>query len=204
MTIWRFSLFALIGLAGCAEGLGGPGQDAPPLRQAELARGAVRVAAPDGYCIDPRSLRARFAAIARCDTLGDTANVHDAALALVTISLAPLAGAALSGDATSLAAESELLDAHQTEGLILARLRGAPLQPGFSEIYWRGMGEINDFAVGLAIYAPENSSLTRQPGAEFLDEIMQGLQRDNLQNDAGAETSDTQTSLSQRLMSLFS
>lgn len=35
-----------------------------------MANGALTLVAPEGFCIDKRSLKSSFALLARCDTLG--------------------------------------------------------------------------------------------------------------------------------------
>ena len=70
-----FAALALLTLSACEGGQGfsrggSPVAEEKPLRQAILADGAVQVVPPQGYCIDPKSLKSRFALMARCDALG--------------------------------------------------------------------------------------------------------------------------------------
>ena len=66
---------AMLTLSACEGGQGfsfgsrGGAAD-KPLLQTALAGGAVQVVPPQGYCIDPKSLKRRFALMARCDALG--------------------------------------------------------------------------------------------------------------------------------------
>ena len=70
------------------------GAEASVLTSAGLAGGDIRVSGPDGYCVDPNSLRRSatggFAAIASCNILSGGAQgpVIEPALAIVTVSKA--------------------------------------------------------------------------------------------------------------------
>ena len=70
--------FSLGGSTGAAE---------EPLRQTILADGAVQVVPPQGYCIDRKSLKSRFALMARCDALGLPDVVTAAPLGILTLAL---------------------------------------------------------------------------------------------------------------------
>ena len=73
MNTWTFkglvtTLATCLALAGCdaVDGLALSGAfDREPLKTAELADGAITLVPPEGFCIDPRSLKARFALMAR-------------------------------------------------------------------------------------------------------------------------------------------
>ncbi|MEO0939448.1 MAG: hypothetical protein AAFY38_14945 [Pseudomonadota bacterium] len=180
MITWRSSLaLAALLLAGCAEGSapaflkGGSAPEATaPLREAALARGAVRLVAPSGYCIDADALGPRFAAMARCDTLGgaDGGGV-DRPLALITISLARG-----NGEAPPVPGGSEMLERRNGDNMTLLRLRGAALDDGFDDVSWRGYGQVGQFAVGLAAYGPEGGQITGEAGARLLTGVMANLQ----------------------------
>lgn len=180
MTTWRYSLaLAALVLAGCAEGSAPAflaGASTPeatgPLREAMLARGAVRLVAPAGYCIDAGALGPRFAALARCDTLGGAGDGgSEQPLALVTVSLARG-----DGDAPPVPGGAEMLERRDGDNITLLRLRGAALDDGFDDVSWRGYGQVGRFAVGLAAYGPEGGQITGEPGAQLLTEVMANLQ----------------------------
>ncbi|MEL7099183.1 MAG: dihydroxy-acid dehydratase [Pseudomonadota bacterium] len=176
MTTWRCSLVAgALALAGCTEGTGfslGSGGDTPPLQQVDMARGAINLVAPAGYCIDPGTVRPRFAALARCDTLGGETTAFDIPLGLVTVSIAEGAATA----PLAMASGADLLEERNGDNLALVRLRGGPVAEGFSDVHWRGAGQIGGFAVGLAAYGPEGGRITGEAGARLLGGIMAGLQ----------------------------
>ncbi len=65
----------------------GGGATSAPLRQAAMANGALTLVAPEGFCIDKRSLKPSFALLARCDNLGDPQGAYGAPLGLITVSL---------------------------------------------------------------------------------------------------------------------
>ncbi|QUJ76370.1 hypothetical protein KDD17_15990 [Sulfitobacter albidus] len=96
MTTWISRVAALVlcgALAGCdalpdASGVlsGIAGDQAPPLTQAKMMRGAVTLVPPTGFCIDPKTLNESFALMARCDTLGATTGSRGAPLGLMSVS----------------------------------------------------------------------------------------------------------------------
>ena len=83
---------AMLTLSACEGGQGfsfGGSPDTPekPLLQTALAGGAVQVVPPQGYCIDPKSLKRRFALMARCDALGLPDAVSAAPRGILTLAL---------------------------------------------------------------------------------------------------------------------
>jgi len=177
MITWRFSLIAFLALAACGEAgapsfLAGGGltRAAEPLTEASLARGALTLRPPAGYCVDRSALTQRFAAMARCDALGGDAPDIDVPLALITISVTPGADAPVLGDASE-----EVLERRDSDLIALVRLRGSPLQDGFAGTYWRGAGQAGDYAISLALFAPEAGRAAGDAGASLLTGVMAGL-----------------------------
>ena len=181
MNIWTSKVGAAalvcLTLAACEDGFGLPGAGLPDdgLRSATLSRGAVMLVPPPGFCIDRRSLRARFALMARCDTLGST-GADDAPLALITVTTVPsTTDAALTGDA--LGAQSEtVLDREDRSGLTLIRVRGTPPSPALRETYWRAASRVGTEIVGLAIYEAEDGAPLGPQAPRLLQEAMQRTQ----------------------------
>ncbi|WP_299139315.1 hypothetical protein [uncultured Tateyamaria sp.] len=145
---------ALAVLAGCDDigqiDLGGAATPAP-LLTAELGRGAVTLVPPDGYCIDQRSLRASFALIARCDTLGGETGLGQPLAIITATTVAALDGQDVS-PATLGANGETVLNSTTTDTLTLAQVRGTPPGPGVRDVFWRAVGTIGTQAVGFAIY----------------------------------------------------
>ena len=178
MITWTFkarilAVLGIVALAGCDElelpqATGGGGAKA--LTQASLARGQVKLAAPDGYCIDRRSLRARFALLGRCDTMGVDGFFNDRDLAIITASTLPVAAGTVSPDAAALSAQGEVVSTEERGGLPLVRLRDANNQiEGVGDTYWRTAIVLNDQLVSFVLYAPPGSPALGRDGARLLE-----------------------------------
>ncbi|MEO1362314.1 MAG: hypothetical protein AAFU86_00890 [Pseudomonadota bacterium] len=181
MNIWTSKVGAAalvcLTLAACEDGFGLPGAGLPDdgLRSATLSRGAVMLVAPPGFCIDRRSLRARFALMARCDTLGST-GADDAPLALITVTTVPsTTDAALTGDALGTQSET-VLDREDRSGLTLIRVRGTPPSPELRETYWRAAGRVGDQIIGLALYEAQDGAPLGALAPRLLEQTMQRTQ----------------------------
>lgn len=150
-----------------------------PLARAAIAGGDVVVAGPDGYCVDPTTLQSRaergFAIIASCSILSN-GRLGDAVPAmLVSVTVGPR------GDTGDLprpreiaaAADAPLLAGEALPGFVVAHLAqgGRALLPDGDDRYWRGAFVLGDRLVGLALYAPEGSTLAGQGGGEVLARV---------------------------------
>lgn len=186
MSTWTCKGIALAGLtalslSGCDPGAGfgtGASSGSPPLGEAPLSGGAVRVVMPFGYCIDPRSLREDFALAARCDTLGGKGPFGGLALALITITATPLPEGGARPDMTSLRAGlngARVLreEMSGTQPLILAQ-GGTPPSPGLSATHWKSVFTAGGQVVALSLYAPEDSPALRGEGAALLRDLASG------------------------------
>lgn len=144
-----------------------------------LAGGAVVLTAPDGYCIDRRSLHrtpnAGFAVMARCDTLGVRGffGAHD--LAIITVTTAPQDPGAPAPDAEDIARSADgakVLDRQTRDGLSLIRFgQGSHGLEGVSPVHWRGAFALNGQLVGIGLYAPEGSAVLEGDGATLLRDL---------------------------------
>ncbi len=170
------ALFALgvFALSSCdtlelPQATGGGGAKA--LTQANMAQGQVRLAAPDGYCIDRRSLRARFALLGRCDTLGVQGFFSDKDLAIITASTLPVDAGTVSPDAAALSAQGDVVSTDERGGLPLVQLRDTNGRriDGVSDTYWRTAIVLNDQLVSFVLYAPPGSPALGQDGARLLE-----------------------------------
>jgi hypothetical protein len=143
MNTWTFkglvkALATCLALAGCdaVDGLAlSRAFDREPLKSAELADGAITLVAPEGFCIDPRSLKARFALMARCDTLGGDKG-QDAPLAVITATAVPLtANAFVTID--DLVTEHEAVLSRETlDNLTMVQVQGDPPIENARAVYW--------------------------------------------------------------------
>ena len=179
MNTWtsRVCLTALVCLivAGCDEGIVLPGdssKSADALLSAELGRGAITLVAPQGFCIDPRSLRARFALMARCDTLG-AAGAEDAPLALITAtSVTATSTGPITAQELGAGAET-VLERQEVRGVTLIRVQGTPPGPGLRDTYWRAARRIGTQIVGLAIYEGTDATRLGPRAPRLLEQTMQ-------------------------------
>jgi hypothetical protein len=185
MSTWTSRLLAAAGLAlalaGCDEaGFPVTSSDAAkPLTAATLSRGAVTLAVPQGYCIDPRSLRGRapqgFALVARCDALGAEGWYRAQHLVLITVSTAPLRTPDFRATPDSVAKSAfpaEVLERRSVDGTALVLLRDmVPETEGVSPVHWRGAFTLGGHLVAMSLYAPEGSTALRANGAALLAEL---------------------------------
>lgn len=177
MSTWTSEARALAGLAflaltGC-DALGGAGK--APYSQVPLADGAVRVAMPFGYCIDPASLRRDFALAARCDTLGAAGPYGGLDLALIIITATPLPEGDGAPDLATLRAGlgGAQVVSEETRGdvpMILSR-RSAPPSADLSPTHWRTALAVGGQVVAVSLFAPEGSDLLGRDGARLLADL---------------------------------
>jgi hypothetical protein len=176
MNIWTskgLHIAALcLGVAGCDKtggagfGLGGGGS--APLAFAELARGAVTIVPPVGFCVDTGSLRANFALMARCDMLGGDGGVGMPA-AIITAT-AVTAGA---DGITPEFSDERVLARRDAPVLSMVQVQGDPPIAQARDVFWRGAGRIGDQIIGLAIYQAEGNTDLGALAPELLVQTMQ-------------------------------
>jgi len=147
------------------------------LVSADLARGRITVSGPDGYCIDPTTLRRSpnggFAAIASCNILsgGEGGPVVEPALVTVAVSRATGATPAPADLADVLG--TELLSSRELSAVDVGQMAsgGASAFSGSDPRHWRGTFALGDHLVGVTLYAPEGSPLLGAQGAAFLNTV---------------------------------
>lgn len=173
MTIWTFkspfAALAFLTLSACEGGQGLPLPGLPgggdkPLSQTTLAGGAIRVVPPDGYCIDPQSLKSRFALMARCDSLGQSEVNTSTPLGVLTLALvpadpeAPLPTPQEIAEALNLTQISEV---GGSDGATIFVAEGPVPAVGMSGRHWRGMASISGHLVSVTLYgAPQSRALS--------------------------------------------
>jgi len=173
-------------LAGCEGGLTLPAglttsNKAPVLRMADLGRGAVTLVPPQGYCVDPKSLRQQFALMARCDTLGD-ASGDGLPLALITATTVT-APDTVQVTAADLGSGTEtVLKQQDRDALTLVQVQGDPPRPELRDVYWRTASRVGNQIVGLTIYEVESGSSLGDLAPELLAQTMQRTQDQSIAN----------------------
>ena len=189
MSTWTFKgVLATLGLtvlAGCEDGSLPFGTPFDQATRAELADGAVTVAAPPGYCIDQQALRhgprGDFVLLARCDTLGLRGVFPGRQLAVMTVTTAPRAG---EGPPPSLeelqrsVRPARVIEAGQSGDLPLVRLDadGGAVE-GAAPQHWRSAFALNGQLVALSLYAPESASAAPAAGADLLADLASRTRR---------------------------
>ena len=188
MSIWtcKTALVAGLFLAGCSDvqdvfAVKATGsENTPPPKQIVLGKGKIQLAAPDGFCIDPSSVKDHFALMARCDALGGQNLDGEAPLALITASLVEPETRSLP-DYASLAAENEqVLDQSDVGDLRLISVSGRPPVGGLSDRYWRGAGFVGPYVLGLAIYTHADSLDLGEAGPAILAQAYDRTQTQSL------------------------
>ena len=170
MSIWTskgaLAALGLLLLSGCGDAGFPLGALPDQATRAELARGAVIVQAPPGYCIDRQALRRAprgdFALLARCDTLGVRGFFPHRRLALLTVTTAPLGADAPAPDLADLqqsVAPARVIETTMAGDLPMIRLE----TPGdaveeLAPQHWRSALVLNGQLVALALYAPDSDA----------------------------------------------
>ncbi|MEL7091233.1 MAG: hypothetical protein AAFN94_05820 [Pseudomonadota bacterium] len=173
MNTWISSacLVAACLVAGCDVDLLGSGGASDGLQSAPLSDGAVMLAAPNGFCVDPRSIERRFALMARCDTLG-AAGAGGAPLALITATTVAVAEDATLDEVELSSDEERVVRRETRDALTLVQVQGTPPDPSFDDTFWRGRGVVGDQVLGLAIYTPKGADEIGTQGASLLVQTM--------------------------------
>ena len=204
MSTWTckgpLAALGLLAVAGCGAGGLPFGATPDQATRAELARGAVTIAAPPGYCIDRRALRRAprgdFALLARCDTLGIRGFFPGRRLALITVTTAPQDPDAPAPGLAELkrsVAPAEVIETDMAGEIPLVRLDtpGGSVQ-GVAPQHWRGAFVLNGQLVALALYAPETESGPPAAGAELLADLA-GRTRRASAPDPAPDTAEAET-----------
>ncbi|MDU8910717.1 dihydroxy-acid dehydratase [Aestuariicoccus sp. MJ-SS9] len=151
----------------------------PPLARADLVGGAVVVAGPEGYCVDPKTVKRQrdsgFAMLASCNILSGGRGGAYVEPVIVTI----VVGAPGTGDALpapeDLAgnADAALLRGDRSGDLVMAHLAtgGEEVLSEGDPRYWRGVFALGDRLVSLALYAPRGADLAGASGGRMLTRV---------------------------------
>lgn len=195
-------------LTGCAE-TGASGRmsllatdaDATPelVTSTRLAGGAITVSGPDGYCIDPTTLRRTslggFAAIASCNIMSGGQDGPIVEPALMTVTVSPAAGAAPSPADLADALGTTLLQDRELSALAVGQMAsgGQSAFDGSDPRHWRGAFVIGRHLIGVTLYAPQDSPMLGAQGAAFLNTVSSAI-RANTVPDARTSAEQSQSS----------
>ena len=220
----RTSLYAALLGAACITGCDETGAfgamplletngvaSAPLMTSTQLARGAITVKGPDGYCIDPTTLRRTssggFAAIASCHIMSGGQNGPIVEPGLMTVTVSPTPGAAPSPKDLAQALGTTLLQSRELSALEVGRMAtgGQTAFAGSDPTHWRGAFVIGPHLIGVTLYAPQNSPLLGAQGAAFLNTVSSAIRANAFtEKTASAEQSQsTFDPLTRRLGLLF-
>lgn len=186
MSTWRFRAALAAGLSlalvaceggqdgGLLDGLAAAGGERPvAMSQARMAGGALLLVPPLGFCIDARSLKDRFALMARCDTLGAPSAAGGAPLGLLTVSVSNGARGLPTADQIGKAANLERISAQTSEtDAITFRAEGAPPVKGLDPAHWRGAARLGDQVMGIALYGPPGGRATSAEGRDIINSLI--------------------------------
>lgn len=153
----------------------GPAEQGPRdnvLDRAALAGGEVIVAAPQGYCIQKDSLKARktggFALLASCEQLTGFVSGYQVEPVVMTVSALPREGDAPEPSASEIAValgDRKVLRRLHGDGLTVVQVQDLEALSAESDpLHWRGIMVINGHIVGLALYGAKDSAATGEKG----------------------------------------
>lgn len=142
------------------------------LDRAALAGGEVIVAAPQGYCIQKDSLKARksggFALLASCEQLTGFVSGYQVEPVVMTVSALPRVGDAPEPSASEIAValgDRRVLRRLHGDGLTVVQVQDPEALSAESDpLHWRGIMVINGHIVGLALYGAKGSAATGEKG----------------------------------------
>lgn len=185
-------------LSACSQGLTfGPlqeiGSKSPPLTKARMASGAVTLAPPSGFCIDPSSLTQNFALMARCDVLGGKNGALDAPLGLITVSIAQNTGTPIDAAGLASASNATVVKALSDETVDMVRAETATPPDGLAQTHIRATAQIDGYDLSLALYAPEHSAAQGSRGVRMITELVNLSQNASVADAVAAQASTITT-----------
>lgn len=214
MPIWTservLAGLALLALAACSDGgdgafFGDGGASSRPntaLIRADMARGAIALVPPDGFCIDRRGLRQDFAVLARCDTLGGRGGGQGAPLGIIAVSVTASPEPFTLTDVQSLAGPGAATLSTQTAGAArIVHLTG-PTPRGTDARHWKAVMPLGGYALAMSAFGPQGGPLAASDGGRLLASLAARTQAASAQADV-AETPPAQAGLGGLLSGLF-
>lgn len=200
-------LAACVALAGCGGGFDGSARSASSVtgnffgaltgsagqREATVGSANVKIAGPEGYCVDPASKKTTgntsFLLLASCSAITESSRAatpqHPAALlASVGNPTGQSVAADLKGLDTLLRSETgrgmlsrskdartvEVLESFAMDETLFVRVRDTSPneQPGLSYEYWRAILDVKSSAVTLSVMAPREKPFSINTGLQIL------------------------------------
>ncbi|UWR22298.1 hypothetical protein [Sulfitobacter sp. S190] len=130
--------------------------------------GDIALVPPDGFCIDPQTLRQEFALLARCDVLGAPTGAAGAPLGVMTLSLTRVGRNARQPtplEISAAAGVSAPADVVTKGDVVLYKTRGTPPVDGMDTAHWRALSQVGTVVMGAAFYGPTNGRAVSAEGA---------------------------------------
>ena len=155
----------------------------PKTTSTTLARGAVKLKAPKGYCIDETSvsngLQGSSALLAKCSSLDGKGAGTDTAVMSVQVSprraenLPPLTPQ----DLVLAVAPNKILQSKQKGALSLVQVAtgGDELFTPADPVHWRGATVLDTRLILFGLFVPEGSALKGDAGADLLTSLARGV-----------------------------
>jgi hypothetical protein len=195
MNTWTskgpLTILLCLALAACKIGPGEGGAQKTLPTQVLMLNGAAHLAAPEGYCIDTRSLKRAFALMARCDAMGAGAGNPGAPLGLITASFIAAGEGHPLPAAEEIAATAGAVRVNenvQSDGIVLLHAEGPAPLADLSPVHWRGAARAGDAMMAVAVYGPPGSATTGAEGKRLATEL---IKRTQALTDAHAQKSAT-------------
>lgn len=194
-------------LSGCMEGIGGsggttPGTNAHASPRVQVMSGALTIAGPRGFCIDPGATHGAageaFVVLGSCAVI--SGNPHDAKprkpallTASVTASGAPLDDGALDRLARFITSDPgrdalarsdqaktvRVLDITRAPGLLVIHASDGTAIGDLSGDYWRGIFEIAGQLVSVTVSGYRAAPLDERTGARLARDFVDAIRRAN-------------------------
>ncbi|MDO6730301.1 hypothetical protein Q4577_09740 [Marinovum sp. 2_MG-2023] len=162
-----------------------------------LANGDVIVDAPAGWCIEPKSLKARgrggFALLAGCRALTEGKSgpfVPPGALSVTVWPRRP-AGEVIATDALrAIIPDAVILEQQMHNGVVLMRMQSgqAATETDLGEPHWRAVFVHGGHMVSLAAFGPKNGEIAGRGGSMLLADVAAGIR--TAQSGAGGNSGD--------------
>jgi len=175
------------------------------LKSADMARGAIALTPPDGFCIDKTALKQTFAVLARCDSLGGVGGALDAPLGMIVVSIAqaPDQSAPQVTAAQLVPSGSAVLDTKVAGDFTVLHLSGDTPQ-GTDTQHWRGLIQIGAHLMSLSAFGPEDGRMAGGDGGVILASLAQRTQDASIAADvAKASKGQNRTGMGRVLSGLF-
>ncbi|WP_323767614.1 hypothetical protein [Marinovum sp.] len=169
---------------GFFSGLSKPRAPDAPLTEVALGAGAVRLVAPQGWCIEPESLQTGgqqgFALLVGCRALteGESGDYSPSGVLTVAVSRRRTPGEADAVEALRAAVQQEMVRSEdKVDGVALMRLRPrVTTDPSrLGDPVWRAVFVHQNRAISLAAYGPEGGRIAGTGGASLLLAIAKGI-----------------------------